>query len=778
MGQVSLPSNELEFGTLASLGLWVLRGVLLVLILSLAGCAVVAEPAQSALDFSIPAQSDWTDYGPIFKSGALGEWDYFLWGAFTGTAVKKDEIYYLYYQGARGYRTSFDETVTWRAIGVAASPDGINFTKSGANPVITWFPNSEGEEGAVSGAAALDETGEIVLYYGANTAVSATAVHADGRLATSADGLDFTDRGIVLDHRDRSVWGSGDELFPVIAFHDAGRWFVYYLPNGTPQSRKLGVAWGNGRDDLAHSSGAVSGGSAISAWGMGGSARIGPDTYALFLNDVSKRRTEVRTVSLSAPHQLSAPVETYQFDDVGQATFLLDEETKTWFMYYRGEHEYGVKLAPAGEPDTTPPTAPGSVIALPFSDREVDLHWSPATDPDTGIVLYKVFRDGVHLATIKGWNYRDTGLTGHTVYSYTVSAINYHGVEGPQSVPVTATTPVDVTPPCIVSVNASGPSSEVTIIFDEPVEQASAETPTNYAINQGISVAGASLNPDLRRVVLTTSKQTHGATYQITVDNVRDRAQNPNPIDSGTTVRYSHSTVPGLVGAWTFDEGEGETAFDSANYGNNGTLIYIEEPGPTWTDGRFGGALWFDGVDDQVTIDGSGSLENITDQSHTFAAWALADSLPPNSTPNNTSYSILVRNYTGLYYDHTGQFRARIRLASGAETAVQSDVLSPGRWHHLAMVVDDTNKKLNLYVDGQAVGNSAVDYSGPLADHEQGPYYLGTSEPLTEAYEYRFHGKIDEAQIYDRVLSQSEVERLYAGFPRSWVYLPVILRSE
>jgi chitodextrinase len=495
---------------------------------------------------------------------------------------------------------------------------------------------------------------------------------------------------------------------------------------------------------------------------MGGSARIGPDTYALFLSDITKHQIEVRTMSLDAPHQLSGPVETYRFDEVHQATVLLDEEANTWFMYYRGENEYGVKLAPAGELDTTPPTAPGSVIAMPASDREIDLSWSPATDPDTGIVLYEIFRDGNHLATVKGWSFTDTGLLEQTEYSYAVSAINYHGIKGPRSAPVTATTSVDVTPPRVVSVNASGSPNEVTMVFDKLVEGASAETPANYTIDQGISVTGATLHPDLRTVVLTTSAQRHCATYRVTVDNVRDRAQVPNVVAPDTTIRYTYSSVPGLVGAWTFDEGEGETAFDTANYGNDGALIYTDKSGPAWTAGKYGNGLQFDGIDDQVTIDGAGSLEDVTDQSYTFAAWARADSLPPNSTPNDPFYSVVVRNYTGLYFDHNGRFRAQIRLADDTEVAVSSEALDPGAWHHLAMVVDDMNKQLHLYFDGQEVHDSPVSYTGALADHEDAPYYIGTSEPLTERYEYRFKGKIDEPRIFDRGLSPSEVQVLFA----------------
>jgi hypothetical protein len=57
----------------------------LILILLLASCAVSTEPDGTGRTLSIPDQSDWIDYGRIFENGAFGEWDYQLWGGFTGT---------------------------------------------------------------------------------------------------------------------------------------------------------------------------------------------------------------------------------------------------------------------------------------------------------------------------------------------------------------------------------------------------------------------------------------------------------------------------------------------------------------------------------------------------------------------------------------------------------------------------------------------------------------------------------------------------------------------
>jgi hypothetical protein len=51
-------------------------------------------------------------------------------------------------------------------------------------------------------------------------------------------------------------------------------------------------------------------------------------------------------MSTKAPNKLSKPIRIYRFEEVNQATVFLDQESNTWFMYYRGDDYYGVKIAP------------------------------------------------------------------------------------------------------------------------------------------------------------------------------------------------------------------------------------------------------------------------------------------------------------------------------------------------------------------------------------------------------------------------------------------------
>jgi hypothetical protein len=80
---------------------------------------------------------------------------------------------------------------------------------------------------------------------------------------------------------------------------------------------------------------------------------------------------------------------------------------------------------------------------ITLGERQVRPSWRSAADRETGIVAYKVFRDGAHLATVKGRRYQDNGEAEGTKHSYEVSAVNYHGVEGARSLPVTTTTSMD-----------------------------------------------------------------------------------------------------------------------------------------------------------------------------------------------------------------------------------------------------------------------------------------------------------------------------------------------
>jgi glucose/arabinose dehydrogenase len=75
--------------------------------------------------------------------------------------------------------------------------------------------------------------------------------------------------------------------------------------------------------------------------------------------------------------------------------------------------------------DTTPPTTPANVTAVPQSATTILVSWDASTD-DSGISGYRVFRDAgtTAIATVQTTSFTDTGLTANTAYRYTIAAVD------------------------------------------------------------------------------------------------------------------------------------------------------------------------------------------------------------------------------------------------------------------------------------------------------------------------------------------------------------------
>ncbi|MEX0585956.1 MAG: DNRLRE domain-containing protein, partial [Pirellulales bacterium] len=86
--------------------------------------------------------------------------------------------------------------------------------------------------------------------------------------------------------------------------------------------------------------------------------------------------------------------------------------------------------------DLTPPSTPTGVAASDNGASQISLTWNPATDAESGIDHYKIYRDGALLGTSLTTSFTDATATPGFVYSYTVSAVNGELLEGAASTPV------------------------------------------------------------------------------------------------------------------------------------------------------------------------------------------------------------------------------------------------------------------------------------------------------------------------------------------------------
>ncbi|MFV9629819.1 MAG: hypothetical protein ACNYWM_01905 [Methanosarcinales archaeon] len=297
---------------------------------------------------SIPGESEWKDQGIILKAGDPGSWDVRLNGMISPCSIiKKDGTYFLYYIGSDGDRgpPHNDDGPRHRKLGVATSTDGIKFSRYSDNPILTFSPNSNEEEGIFSAGATLDDNKNIILYYGAMDARSSgsTTVDSDIRLAVSDNGFDFRDIKDVVSHSDSTVWGFGDELFPVSSFHINNKWYVYYTAKGNNNIMwDLGLAWGPDKENLPHTCPVLV--SDDSNKGGCNIVMLNDDEIALFISkNGSESYIEVRTAKTSDPGTLSEPLVKYIFDSYNAVVFY-DQDIDTWFMYYLRDGDNSIRL--------------------------------------------------------------------------------------------------------------------------------------------------------------------------------------------------------------------------------------------------------------------------------------------------------------------------------------------------------------------------------------------------------------------------------------------------
>ena len=211
----------------------------------------------------------------------------------------------------------------------------------------------------------------------------------------------------------------------------------------------------------------------------------------------------------------------------------------------------------------------------------------------------------------------------------------------------------------------------------------------------------------------------------------------------------SVSLPAGLVAWWKMDEAAGsDTATDASGNGNTATLTGLN-PASAWTTGRTGGALKCDGSGGALVND-SVSLDGIT-TGVTIAAWV-------NRLSATTGFSAVLSRETGTT---NGQYYWLGLSGDDAEFYGLSGVLSTttvpmGIWTHMAATHDGTTAR--IYVNGaQVTSKSSSDVF--KADTSK-LTICGNQNDASGAITELWNGLVDDLQLYNRVLTATEIANL------------------
>ncbi len=230
-----------------------------------------------------------------------------------------------------------------------------------------------------------------------------------------------------------------------------------------------------------------------------------------------------------------------------------------------------------------------------------------------------------------------------------------------------------------------------------------------------------------------------------------------NNLQANQTANFQNGTplcAPASSGLAAWYKGEG-SVLDYSGNNNNGSLYN----GATFATGKVGQAFSFDGVDDRVSVADSSTLDPVTQLS--IDVWIKPNNLNGNqsivskydSSSNQISYF--------LAHNQTGRIEFNIWGSDGAIRGVRTDnsVLTQNVFSHLTATFDAATQSVKIYINGVQVP-ATVTNNGTVNTifNSSAAVYLGAV--FAGSYTYFFNGLIDEPQIYNRTLSQSEIQNI------------------
>ncbi len=220
----------------------------------------------------------------------------------------------------------------------------------------------------------------------------------------------------------------------------------------------------------------------------------------------------------------------------------------------------------------------------------------------------------------------------------------------------------------------------------------------------------------------------------------------------------------GLISWWKADGNA-----DDSKDGNNGLLV----GNANYVSGQKNQAFNFDGNGDYVYVKENSNLD--IDGTLTITSWIniqdpvnyAGDVINKYADPSTTDpilypgggYKLMTSNGNRI----SGAIRGHCKdltQKSNCNDIISANLPEPwlNTWHHVAFIV--TNTQLKLYIDGILQNTINRDYSDTITTNDHDLYIGWTSSGGGQPY---FQGSIDDVQIYDIALTDSEIQDVMNG---------------
>ncbi|MEK7547137.1 MAG: LamG-like jellyroll fold domain-containing protein [Patescibacteria group bacterium] len=229
-------------------------------------------------------------------------------------------------------------------------------------------------------------------------------------------------------------------------------------------------------------------------------------------------------------------------------------------------------------------------------------------------------------------------------------------------------------------------------------------------------------------------------------------ASSPFSAATGTEGIVTDGMTSGLVGYWKLDESAGTITSDFSGNRNSGTLTNS----PTFSSScKVSGCRSFNGSSAYVTVPVSSTI-NFGNSDLSLSLWFNTPATSANqgfirkgSAPfnlNGTGWEIRSRNANPLEFC--------LSNGSGTCSALNLGSVPQNSWTHVVVTHKRSTGLTSGYIDGSLVATTTL---------TTGSYTDSYALEIGKGNDGYYSGTIDDVRIYNRILSATEAQTIYAG---------------
>ncbi|MGM5482014.1 MAG: LamG-like jellyroll fold domain-containing protein [Nanobdellota archaeon] len=183
---------------------------------------------------------------------------------------------------------------------------------------------------------------------------------------------------------------------------------------------------------------------------------------------------------------------------------------------------------------------------------------------------------------------------------------------------------------------------------------------------------------------------------------------------------------------------------DSSGSNNNGLLVTGEISSNKSVRGKVNKSLFFDGVDDYISV--TNFSESVAGQDHSLFLWI-------NTTSAEKAFITAFNSNDGdnkiLFGKRAGSDTLQMHVGSYYDT---SETIADGNWHYIGYVFDDSSDNFKVFVDGEVVS----EFSSSVSISEDDLFNIGMDYDGSTKTDF-WQGKIDEFAFWNRTLTEQEI---------------------